>query len=513
MSKNRFATIFMLLILALGEYSCTATTLTPEPGPSPLVYATLPIDPTITPTPFQPTGDLVDPGIYSFPTSSNASIPTLQLSITATALPSNAAGMEATSTPFQPAFEFPTVDLTAILPTTLSPPVIDGAYGAPAALPVMTDNETITFALLGSDSRGGTYFRTDTIILAAVRPRTGQVTMISVPRDLWVYIPQHGMDRVNTAYEYGEILNYPGGGPGLLKDTILYNLGMRIDHTALVDFNGFRMIVDTLGGIDVPVYCPYTDWRLIAPDLDPENEDNWALYTVEPGLIHMDGDLALWYARSRKKSSDFDRGRRSQEVIRALYNRGMQIDALTKIPELYSDLSSNVSTDLTLADILALAPMALHLNNADIRSYYIGREHITSWVTPLGAAVLLPNPVAIQGLMQEALSASEIEAEVPVQVEVRNGTNNPAWDLLAAERLNYAGYGTRTAPADRKDYAQTLLYDVSTIQDPIKAASLLAILGLQPSALVSAPMNSDVPYILIIGHDYQPCFNPANLAP
>jgi LCP family protein required for cell wall assembly len=369
--------------------------------------------------------------------------------------------------------------------------------------------------LLGSDSRGGISFRTDTLIIAALRPKSGQVTLISVPRDLWVYIPNHGMDRINVAYENGEFLDYPGGGPALLKDTILYNLGIRIDHIAMVDFNGFQKIVDTLDGIDVPVTCPYTDWRLIDPSYDPYNENNWALYTVGPGVVHMDGDLALWYARSRQKSSDFDRGRRQQEVLRAIYTRALQTGAISKLPQLYNDLSTSVTTDLTLSSLLQLAPLALHLNNADIRSYYISRDYVTSWMTPGGASVQLPDGPAIQAMLTQALApSSHAQQTEAITIEIRNGTSNPGWDNLAAERLNYAGYNTRTAPADRTNYSGSLLYDLTTVQDPNQVSSLLAILGLPQTALVSATMpNSGVPYVLIVGADYQPCFNPSNMAP
>ena len=165
------------------------------------------------------------------------------------------------------------------------------------------------------------------------------------PRDLWVSIPGWENQRINTAYQHGISVDYPGGGAGLLKETILYNLGIRIDHTAMVEFDGFRQIVDTLGGVDVPVSCAYTDWRYRS-QLRPGNENNWHLYTTGPGLIHMDGDLALWYARSRQKSSDFDRGRRQQEVLRALFIQALQTGTLTRIPELYNDLNSTVETDL-----------------------------------------------------------------------------------------------------------------------------------------------------------------------
>jgi LCP family protein required for cell wall assembly len=381
----------------------------------------------------------------------------------------------------------------------------------------LSSEGTVTFLLLGSDKRPGqTYFRTDTIIIAVIRPGTGQVALISVPRDLYVYIPTVGMDRINTAYEYGEMPknNYPGGGFALLKDTIHYNLGLRIDHLAIVDFDGFRRIVDTLGGIDVPVFCPYTDWHLIDPSYDPENEDNWSLYTVGPGVVHMDGDLALWYARSRKRSSDFDRGRRSQEVLRALYTRALQTGSISKIPELYNDFSSAIITDLTLPDLLQFAPLALHLNNADIRSYYIGKGLVTSWMTPGGASVQLPNGPAIQSMLQQALAfAPRIPEAVALTVEVRNGTSNPGWDSLAAERLNYVGYDTRLAVADRQDYSNSLLYDMSASPDLSRISSMLNILGLPPEAFVSAPMQTDINYVLIVGADYQPCFNPETIAP
>jgi LCP family protein required for cell wall assembly len=381
----------------------------------------------------------------------------------------------------------------------------------------ITSEGTVSFLLLGSDKRPGqTYFRTDTIIIVIVRPSTGQVAMISVPRDLYVYIPTVGMDRINTPYEYGEMpkYNYPGGGFALLKDTIKYNLGLTINHLAIVDFTGFSRIVDTLGGIDVPVFCPYTDWHLIDPSYDPTNENNWSQYTVGPGVVHMNGDLALWYARSRKMSSDFDRGRRSQEVLRALFTQAMKTNSISKIPELYNDFISTIITDLTLPDLLQLSPLALHMTNADIRSFYIGKDLVTSWMTPGGASVQLPNGPAIQSMLQQALAFAPRTTDVsPLTVEVRNGTANPGWDSLAAERLNYVGYDTRLAAADRQDYANSLLFDLSASPDMSRISSILNVLSLPSEAFVSAPMQADINYVFVVGADYKPCFNPATIAP
>jgi polyisoprenyl-teichoic acid--peptidoglycan teichoic acid transferase len=461
-------------------------------SPTNLFLVTVPQNATPTLTPFQP--------------FSEGETPTPLPATTETPLPNVNSISSAPSATFDP---------NAILPTESIPQSFYAPPYAPDPVPVLTDNQTATFLLLGSDKRPGqTYFRTDTIIIAAVRPGIGKVTLISVPRDLYVYIPTVGMDRVNTAYEYGQMHKYPGGGTALLKDTILYNLGIRIDHLAIVDFTVFTRIVNTLGGLDVPVFCSYTDWHLIDPSYNPQNENNWALYTVGPGVVHMDGDLALWYARSRKKSSDFDRGRRSQEVLRALYNRALQTDAISKIPQLYNDFSSSVISDLGLDSILKLAPLALHLNNADIRSYYIGRDDVSGWMTPGGASVLLPNALAIQSMLQQALSPSpRIAEQSALTVEIRNGTADPAMDALAAERLNYSGYNTRLTPADRLDYDHSLLYDLGSAPDLTRATSLLAILGLPPSAFVTAPKLADINYVLILGADYQPCFNPSGLAP
>lgn len=492
---KRVVLLLPLLLVACGAFPDPPPAAASQATATPLILATIPGDATPTVTPFQPPFEGSQP-------------PVLVLPATPTPVPL----VSPTPTPFAPLL----FDPASVLPTVGAPVSFYVPPYAPAPALPLTDDQTVTFLLLGSDQRSQTqtYFRTDILIIAALRPANGQVSLISLPRDLYVYIPTVGMDRINAAYEYGIMYNYPGGGRALLADTILYNLGVRIDHLAIVDFDGFRKIVDTLGGVDVPVYCAYTDWHLISPDLNPANENNWELYTVGPGLVHMDGDLALWYARSRSKSSDFDRGRRSQEVLRALYTRIVSTDAISKIPELYQDLSSSVTTDLGLGDLLNLAPLALQMNNADIRSYYVGRGYVSSWITPGGASVQLLNGPAIQSMLQQALAPRQRPPEEErLTIEIRNGTPNAGWDALAAERLNYAGYNTRITPADRQDYTRTLLYDLTPSPDLTRVGALLTLLGLTPEAFVSLPTPSETSYVLLVGADYQPCFDPGSLTP
>ncbi len=494
-SQRGYIFLLALLLAACG------TTPAAQKQALPFILITAAPNASPTPTPFQP-----PQVVEASPTSLYyIQVPTLE-PFFPTTTPS--------PTPTEPPQPTATVDLSSLFPTAAAPPIPDTSGEGPTPLPPLTDNDTINFLLIGSDKRPGSSYRTDTMVVVILWPKEGQVSMISIPRDLWVYIPSVGMQRINTAYQSGEIYGYNGGGPGLLRDTIAYNLGIRIDHTAMVEFDGFRRIVDTLGGVDVPVACPYTDWHLIDPSYDPYNENNWSLYTIEPGVNHMNGDLALWYARSRLKSSDFDRGRRQQEVLRALFAQILKTDTLSRIPQLYNDFSSTVITDLGLGDLLKLAVYAPKLTNANIRSYYIRPPYVTAWTTPAGAAVLLPQDPDLTEMLTEATSLSATaEQRQTISIEVQNGTTFANWDTLAANRLNYAGFATTISPADRQDYGNSVLIDLTSTQDSNTRNTILNGLGLYSANIISLPdSNSAVQYRLILGYDYQPCFQPQDLS-
>ncbi len=199
----------------------------------------------------------------------------------------------------------------------------------------------VTILLMGSDQRpqtGG--FRTDTMVLLVLRP-SGSVSLVSFPRDLWVNLPGMGMQRLNTAMEFG--------GFELVQSTFQYNFGFAPQSYVLTNFSGFKSIVDSLGGVDVQVSQTLVDSRDGYPDG----------FRLDPGTVHMDGDTALWYVRSRKTTSDLDRLRRSQEVIAAIGRKLFSLNGLGRVPEFYGAFRGAVVTDLTLADFdLAAAPAA-----------------------------------------------------------------------------------------------------------------------------------------------------------
>lgn len=488
---------FLVVLLS----ACGTSASVPKPAALPFVLITSAPNSTPTPTPFQPSlFTPTQPSLFSFDSNPNPQL----------VFPSETPSPTATP----PAEPTATIGFDQLFPTQAAPPP-ESLTTNPSALPPLTNNETINFLLIGSDRRPtGTSHRTDTLLIAIVWHKEGQVSLISIPRDLWIYIPTVGMQRINTAYQSGESSGYPGGGMGLLKDTVLQNLGIRIDHTAMVEFDGFRRIVDTLGGIEVPVACAFTDWRLIDPSYDPNNENNWWLYTVGPGQVHMDGDLALWYARSRLRSSDFDRGRRQQEVIRTIFDKALKTDTFSKIPQLYGDFASTVITDLGLGDMLRMAPYAVNFTNANIRSYYIRPPYVQGWTTPGGASVLLPQEEPLMQMLVEANTLSPFAVvRKTITVEVQNGASFDTLESLAASRLNYAGYQTTIGTAEHRGYANSAIVDFTPGQDPAQQQTIINVLGLYSANIISLPdANSPTQYRVILGTDYEPCFRPEDLS-
>jgi LCP family protein required for cell wall assembly len=245
----------------------------------------------------------------------------------------------------------------------------------------------INILLMGSDQRpndGG--FRTDVLVLVTLNTDLATVNMTSFPRDLYVYIPGWTMDRINTAQVRG--------GFQLTAQTFEYNFGVRPDHWAMINFDGFVSIIDSLGGIEVEVGEKLVDHR-----------DQYGKYVIRPGLREMDGETALWYVRSRKTTNDFERTERQQEVLKAIFYRLVSLDAVGRAPELYKQYQQTILTDLTLGDILPLLPLAPQLrDNGNINHYAIGPEEISPWISYGGAQVLLPDQLAVRAVMEKALN-------------------------------------------------------------------------------------------------------------
>ncbi|HOM67310.1 MAG TPA: LCP family protein [Brevefilum fermentans] len=292
-----------------------------------------------------------------------------------------------TPTPFQP-------EAFGYVPNVTPEPIVaaDPEVWSSSIAPVNLEKPEgqINVLLLGTDLReneGG--FRTDTIVWVSLNPKEGFVSAISFPRDLYVQIPGYGENRINTAFGWG--------GFSLLADTMEINFGVRPDNYVLIHMNGFKSVIDSLGGINVEVEENLSDSCAIWI-----NESGWC--SVGPGTVNMNADVALWYVRSRYSTSDVDRARRAQEVVEAIFRRLMSLDVVFKVPELYNAYTSYVQTDIEVGKVIAMLPLANTIyENGDIRNYVVGFEEAYSWVTAAGASVLVPNNILIQELLIEAL--------------------------------------------------------------------------------------------------------------
>lgn len=287
----------------------------------------------------------------------------------------------ATATPFQPEENGDQPELTP------DPEIAQ----TPTEKVLQKPEGQINVLLLGSDARPGVGgFRTDVIMWVSLNPKDGFASVISFPRDLYVNIPGYGYNRINTAYTYG--------GFDLLASTLESNFGVRPDQYILIDFNGFKAIINDLGGVNVQTARNLSD--TCAKWINPSG-----YCSVGPGQVHMNGEVALWYARSRYSTNDVDRARRAQEVGEAIFRRLVSLDALVRAPDLYNSYITYVQTNVGVTDVVALLPLARKLNdNGDIRNYVVDYNYAYDWITSAGAQVLIPDYGAIEELMIEALN-------------------------------------------------------------------------------------------------------------
>jgi hypothetical protein len=222
----------------------------------------------------------------------------------------------------------------------------------------------------------------------------------------------------------------------------------------------------------------------------------------------MDGETALWYARSRLTTSSFSRERRQQQVLQAIWHRSLNLELLPQIPQLWDQYRNMAVTDMTLEDTVVLADVAVRLDERNVRFFNIGRDALIPWTTPKGGAVYLPNWEKVEPIVSEAMGPMPEGRlwRTLETVEVWNGTTNAGWDWLAADRLAREGFGVIVNEPDRRDYTHTMLVDFSSTSKGNAVTYIQYKLGIPEGSVISAPdSNMPVPYRLVIGADYQTC--------
>ena len=373
----------------------------------------------------------------------------------------------------------------------------------------------VNVLLLGSDEQlsADNFIRTDTMIVVSLNVETGTVSMLSLPRDLFVYIPHGRMGRLNTAYGIGENLNWdPGGGFGLLRQTIFYNFGINVHYYARVNFSGFEAIIDRLGGVDIAVDCAYRDYYPVGTDEDRRSGSNgYRLRTLPVGYHTFDGFDALWYARTRKYTDDFDRGRRHQILIRAILRKVRRLGLAATIPQLWPELTEIVDTDLPFEQMLRLLPLVINLDLADVQNYTFRKiYHTRNWTTEDGWSVLLPNREKVAELMQALYTPPSRyqSALAGPSIAVYNASGEGNWDIVASERLRWGGYNAVALGqlGGGESHLSNELIDHVAAEKGSLVSGILRALNMKESQVkveVSADRKYD--YEVIIGRDYKSC--------
>lgn len=213
----------------------------------------------------------------------------------------------------------------------------------------------VNILLIGQDTRvEGERARSDSMIVLSINKNTRQVTLVSLMRDLYVQIPGYSNNKLNAAFQFG--------GFELLDATIETNFGIPIDYNVEVDFSGFADIIDTIGGIDI---------TLSEEEAEYLNEVN-GVSSLVPGVNHLNGDLALSYARTRYVGFyDFQRTYRQRTVLLAIFEK-MRSEKWTTLLSLYHEVADDLSTDLSNNNIISIA----------FSTYMMGIDHINSYRLP-----------------------------------------------------------------------------------------------------------------------------------
>lgn len=292
---------------------------------------------------------------------------------------------------------------------------------------------------------------TDTIIVASIDPRNKRVAMLSIPRDLYVENETVGWGaRINSIYEN---LIDAGETPEFAINEVISQVesvvGMDIHYYAKVDFTGFSSVVDALGGVTVNVQSPIADLTYPAPT---GSRATYEPFYLQAGTQELDGETALKYARSRHTTSDFDRARRQQELIEAIKDKALNLGILFKpnqIESLWSAISDNFETNLTMTEALRLADFAKKLESGSVSSQVLsdganlpgGFLYTPEREAYGGAFVLIPyleDFSEIQRFAELYFYHPEVfESQIPLQVV--NGTKREG--LAGLTKMMLVRYG------------------------------------------------------------------------
>lgn len=373
---------------------------------------------------------------------------------------------------------------------------------------------------------------TDTIMVVSINEKKNTVSMLSIPRDLYVETNNTtiGANRINSIYGLSKEYYNDNSSKALEFTTATIGgfIDIDIQYYAKVDFTAFKEIVDAIDGIDVTLNEPFYD-----PEYPIEELGLYTTFSLPSGENHLDGETALKYARSRHSTSDFDRALRQQQIIAALKDKALSLGVLTnpaKIKEIYSAISSNIETNLSLSEILYMATIAPNFTKDKMISNVLNDDPIQKGgflYTPdrelyNGAFVLVPFDPSwkdIQTFAQLVLMHPEYITN-SATIHIQNGTKTEGLALDVLYFLKRYGFTVeRYGNAGVKELSQTtispatLTLTAATVDETTNKIrqTMWGIQSLIPIVVTEEPSPTqaitDTDIVLQIGEDFLDFYN------
>ena len=402
-------------------------------------------------------------------------------------------------------------------PSPTPEPTPIGSQVPDVSVPPWDGKERLNILLIGSDEQGGGH-NTDTLITVSIDPVTKQAAMFSLPRDTQFVPLPAGNARSFWGRTYPNKINsffvnnrkrsdlWPGNdrtrGYNGLKATLgeLYDLDIK--YFVEVNFDGFKKVVDSVGGVTINVQVPVVD------DAFPGTTGRAQRLYIPSGIQHMDGDQALRYARSRNTSDDFDRGARQQRVLLSLREQADPQILLPRLPELVEALKSAVRTDIPLDQLDELLGLASEVDTTNIRSYVLTPDFYQNEV--LSGYWLEPRVDRIRAAVRDAFTADPADQALRERlagegagVWVLNGTNSGNRGTRLAGYLEFHGLAAsapRQAPEGKvpKDTVITV-YNGAETEMPATIAYLEDLFGVKVKTATDSTIRTVI--IIVIGND------------
>jgi len=361
----------------------------------------------------------------------------------------------------------------------------------------------INFLLLGMGGAGheGAYL-TDTIILASFQPKEKKIAMISIPRDLAVPIAGYGWRKINSVNAFAEIKERGSGGKAVQK-VISEIFDLPIHYYIRVDFEGFKKLIDKLGGLSIYVDRNFTDYQY------PTNDFKYQVVSFKEGWQIMDGETALKFVRSRHgtngEASDFARSRRQQKILVALKEKILSLSTLLnpiKLQNVYETMKDSIDTNMEMWEMVRLRRLADDVNTENIIHQVINADPGGLLVAANvdGAYILEPRTGDFEEMQMMAKNVFNLPSQMvfekkpePIRVEIQNGTKKTGLAARTAEIIKKMDFEiVKIGNAAKQNYERTIIYDLTQGQKNEKLNLLREKLDADISLSIPSWMTSSI---------------------